>query len=45
MSLLVVCCNSMSVDGFVAGPEQSLADPLGKGGMALHDWVFKTRTF
>ncbi|MFZ1346212.1 MAG: hypothetical protein WAS32_04760, partial [Tabrizicola sp.] len=45
MSRLVVRCFSMSVDGFGAGPEQSLADPLGKGGMALHDWMFKTRTF
>lgn len=45
MSQLVVRCFSLSIDGFGAGPEQSLADPLGKGGMALHDWVFKTRTF
>ena len=29
---------SMSLDGFVAGPDQSLADPLGRGGMALHQW-------
>ncbi len=45
MSRLVVRCFSISVDGFGAGPEQSLQDPLGKGGMALHDWVFKTKTF
>jgi len=31
---------SMSLDGFVAGPDQSREDPLGKGGMALHDWAF-----
>ena len=31
---------SMSLDGFVAGPSQSLDDPLGIGGMALHEWVF-----
>ncbi len=45
MSRLVVRCFSLSVDGFGAGPDQSLADPLGKGGMALHDWVFRTKTF
>ncbi|MFO1203211.1 MAG: dihydrofolate reductase family protein [Tabrizicola sp.] len=45
MSNLVVRCFSISVDGFGAGPEQSLQDPLGKGGMSLHDWVFKTKTF
>jgi dihydrofolate reductase len=31
---------SMSLDGFIAGPEQSLDDPLGKGGMQLHEWAF-----
>ena len=45
MSQLVVRCFSISVDGFGARPEQSLADPMGKGGMALHAWVLKTRTF
>lgn len=45
MSQLVIRCFSLSVDGFGAGPEQSLSDPLGKGGMDLHGWVFKTRTF
>jgi dihydrofolate reductase len=45
MSKLVVRCFSISLDGFGAGPEQSLSDPLGKGGMALHNWVFKTRSF
>jgi dihydrofolate reductase len=30
---------SMSFDGFVAGPEQSLGNPLGIGGESLHDWV------
>ena len=29
----------MSLDGFVAGPEQSLENPLGLGGMQLHDWA------
>src|SRR5437773_9969288 len=31
---------SMSLDGFVAGPRQSRDDPLGIGGMRLHEWVF-----
>lgn len=32
---------SVSLDGFVAGPNPSEADPLGKGGEALHEWVVK----
>lgn len=36
---------SVSLDGFVAGPNQSLAAPLGVGGEALHAWAFATRTF
>jgi dihydrofolate reductase len=36
---------TMSLDGYVAGPDQSLDDPLGKGGMALHEWAFATRSF
>lgn len=35
---------SMSIDGYVAGPNQSRDDPLGVGGSRLHDWVFETRT-
>jgi dihydrofolate reductase len=31
---------SMSLDGFVAGPNQSVENPLGLGGMRLHQWVF-----
>ena len=31
---------AMSLDGFVAGPEQSVKNPLGIGGMRLHEWVF-----
>jgi dihydrofolate reductase len=31
---------SMSLDGFVAGPKQSAEDPLGVGGMQLHEWTF-----
>jgi dihydrofolate reductase len=32
---------SMSLDGFIAGPNPSEQDPLGEGGMQLHEWVFK----
>lgn len=35
----------ISIDGYSAGPAQSLANPLGVGGLALHDWAFATRTF
>jgi dihydrofolate reductase len=36
---------SVSLDGYGAGPNQDLANPLGVGGMALHQWFFATRTF
>lgn len=36
---------TMSLDGYVAGPDQSLEHPLGKGGEALHEWAFATRDF
>jgi dihydrofolate reductase len=32
---------SVSLDGFVAGPSPSLEDPLGIGGMQLHEWAFR----
>jgi dihydrofolate reductase len=35
---------AMSLDGYVAGPNQSLNDPLGVGGTGLHEWVFATRS-
>ena len=31
---------SMSLDGFVAGPNQSVENPLGEGGEQLHEWAF-----
>ncbi|MCW2766652.1 MAG: 5-amino-6-(5-phosphoribosylamino)uracil reductase [Nocardioides sp.] len=31
---------SVSLDGFVAGPNQTMADPIGRGGLALHQWHF-----
>jgi dihydrofolate reductase len=36
---------SMSLDGFVAGPNQSEQNPLGVGGMRLHDWAFALAAF
>ena len=33
----------MSLDGFVAGPNQSVDNPLGIGGEGLHEWVFPLR--
>src|ERR1700752_1073832 len=40
-----VAAFSVSLDGFGAGPEQSLQDPLGKRGTELHNWFFGTKTF
>ncbi|MCW2781290.1 MAG: dihydrofolate reductase [Marmoricola sp.] len=37
-STTVTCDVSISVDGFVAGPNQSQQNPLGEGGMLLHEW-------
>ena len=37
----VVADISMSLDGYVAGPDASLEDPLGKGGEQLHEWVLR----
>ncbi len=34
---------TMSLDGYVAGPRQSVEHPLGEGGEKLHEWVFATR--
>jgi len=39
----VNCHISVSLDGFVAGPNQSVENPIGEGGMRLHEWVFATR--
>jgi dihydrofolate reductase len=41
---LRVASFAVSVDGFGAGPDQSLENPLGVGGVALHEWAFATRT-
>lgn len=45
MSKVRVAGFSVSIDGFGAGPEQSLENPLGKRGRELHQWFFGTRTF
>jgi dihydrofolate reductase len=36
---------SMSLDGYVAGPEATFEDPLGRNGMDLHEWVFGLRSW
>jgi dihydrofolate reductase len=36
---------SMSLDGFVAGPNPTLEDPLGKDGLLLHEWIFGLPTW
>jgi dihydrofolate reductase len=38
----VTCQIAISLDGFVAGPNQSLENPIGEGGRRLHEWLFAT---
>jgi dihydrofolate reductase len=45
MSKLRVHGFSISIDGYGAGPNQDLQNPLGVGGVALHEWLFGTKTF
>lgn len=45
MGKVRVQCFSISVDGYGAGPEQGIDNPLGIGGERLHDWLIPTRTF
>lgn len=45
MSKIRVAAFSLSIDGFGAGPNQDLKNPLGVGGESLHQWFFPTRTF
>jgi dihydrofolate reductase len=45
MSKVRVQSFSISLDGFGAGPDQSLANPLGVGGKTLHEWFLGTRRF
>ena len=44
MSKLRVQAFGLSVDGYGAGPNQSLENPLGVGGLAMFEWIFATRT-
>jgi len=44
MSKLSIRSFSISLDGYGAGPDQSLDEPLGRGGKALHEWVWATRS-
>ena len=41
----VFCDLSMSLDGYVAGPNQTLEEPLGRGGEQLHEWAFRLKSF
>jgi dihydrofolate reductase len=41
----VISSISVSLDGYVAGPDPSLQDPLGVGGEGLHEWVLKLRSW
>jgi dihydrofolate reductase len=45
MSSTVVRSFGVSIDGFGAGPDQDLQNPLGVGGPELFDWFFHTRTW
>ena len=41
----VRCQITMSLDGYVAGPDQRPSEPLGTGGEALHEWAFATEAW
>jgi dihydrofolate reductase len=45
MTKLRVHAFSLSIDGYGAAANQSLSNPLGVGGTAVHEWVFATKTF
>src|SRR5512147_1035144 len=45
MSKLRVLCCSLSLDGYSAGPNQGLENPLGVGGMGIMGWFLQTRTW
>ena len=45
MSKVRVAAFSISIDGFGAGSEQSLSNPMGNRGMGLHKWFMGTRAF
>src|SRR5438045_761703 len=41
----VRCQISISLDGFVAGPNQGVDNPIGEGGMRLHEWALQTASW
>src|SRR5438552_9104339 len=41
----LICDITTSLDGYVAGPNQTLEEPLGRGGELLHDWLTATRAW
>jgi dihydrofolate reductase len=41
----VICDISTSLDGFIAGPNQTLEQPLGEGGEELHEWAYGLASF
>jgi len=45
MSKVKVAAFTISLDGFGAGPDQSIENPLGRNGEELHQWFFPTRVF
>jgi dihydrofolate reductase len=45
MTRVRVECFSISLDGYGAGPDQSVDDPLGIGGESLHDWLVSARSW
>ena len=45
MSKIRVHSFSVSIDGFGAGPNQDLENPIGVGGLKVFEWCFPTRTW
>ncbi len=45
MSKVRVACFAISIDGFAAGPDQSLENPLGVRGPELMDWFLHTKVW
>lgn len=41
----VICHQSVSLDGYSAGPNQNFENPIGEGGLRLHEWMFDTAAF
>jgi len=45
MGKVIVNSFTMSLDGYPAGPDQSLENPIGVGGQSLHEWAWRTKAF